>query len=175
MGKVANALAEEFHLSDDEKKQIDMSRTDRFLFYKVGPILSVSVSSHSSVKQPVCIILYCSAQHGMGVPSISILLHELIKLLKYANARDPIIIRIGTCGGLGSDVIFKHIVLSHSMYYLGVQPGTVVVSNKVFNAYLKSEHVTVSNCSNSMHFCWIVIKFDTRKVTLNGCVSTEEI
>ena len=49
MGKVANALAEEFHLSDDEKKQIDMSRTDRFLFYKVGPILSVSVSSHSTV------------------------------------------------------------------------------------------------------------------------------
>lgn len=49
MRKVANALAEEFHLSDDEKKQIDMSRTDRFLFYKVGPILSVSVSSHSTV------------------------------------------------------------------------------------------------------------------------------
>ena len=88
----------------------------------------------------------------MGVPSISILLHELIKLLKYANARDPIIIRIGTSGGIGSEVTFKHIVLSHSMY-LGVPPGTVVVSNKVFNAYLKSEHVTVSNCSNSMHFC----------------------
>lgn len=89
----------------------------------------------------------------MGVPSISILLHELIKLLQYANARDPIIIRIGTCGGLGSDVTFKHIVLFHSLCYLGVQPGTVVVSNKVFNAYLKSEHVTVSNRSNSMHFC----------------------
>lgn len=105
MRKVADALAEEFHLSEEEKKQIDISRTDRFLFYKVGPILSVS--------------------HGMGVPSISILLHELIKLLKYANARDPIIIRLGTCGGIG------------------IPPGTVVVSNKVFNAYLKSEHITM--------------------------------
>ena len=44
MRKVAEALAEEFHLSDDEKKVMDISRTDRFSFYKVGPILSVSVS-----------------------------------------------------------------------------------------------------------------------------------
>lgn len=57
----------------------------------------------------MCIILCCSAQHGMGVPSISILLHELIKLLKYANARDPIIIRIGTCGGLGSVMLYLNV------------------------------------------------------------------
>ncbi len=37
----------------------------------------------------------------MGVPSVTILLHEVIKLLYYAGAKDPIIIRIGTCGGLG--------------------------------------------------------------------------
>ena len=48
MRKVADSLAEEFHLSDDEKKQIDMSRTDRFLIYKVGPILSISVSNYNS-------------------------------------------------------------------------------------------------------------------------------
>ena len=88
----------------------------------------------------------------MGVPSISILLHELIKLLKYANARDPIIIRIGTCGGLGSNVISECIGAFGFIYYLGVPPGTVVISNKVFNAYLKSEHVTVSKCSSSIHF-----------------------
>ena len=50
MLKVANALAEEFHLSEEEKKQIDMSRTDRFLFYKVGPILSVSVCNHLMIE-----------------------------------------------------------------------------------------------------------------------------
>ena len=38
----------------------------------------------------------------MGVPSITILLHEIIKLLQYAEAQDPIIIRIGTCGGIGN-------------------------------------------------------------------------
>ena len=48
MRKVADALAEEFHLSDDEKKQMDISRTDRFLFYKVGPILSISVSNYNT-------------------------------------------------------------------------------------------------------------------------------
>ena len=40
----------------------------------------------------------------MGVPSITILLHEIIKLLQYAEAKDPIIIRIGTCGGLGKSI-----------------------------------------------------------------------
>lgn len=30
------------------------------------------------------------------------------------------------------------------MLVIGIPPGTVVVSNKVFNAYLKSEHITVS-------------------------------
>lgn len=37
----------------------------------------------------------------MGIPSISIMLHELIKLLHHAKCRDVTIIRIGTSGGLG--------------------------------------------------------------------------
>lgn len=74
----------------------------RFCMYKVGPVLSVS--------------------HGMGVPSLSIMLHEVIKLLSYAGAQDPVIIRIGTCGGVG------------------VQPGTVVVSDGALNGLLKPEH-----------------------------------
>ena len=53
-----------------------------------------------------------SLQHGMGVPSITILLHELIKLLKYANAHNPVIIRIGTSGGIGSDIIKGYIYYS---------------------------------------------------------------
>ena len=43
----------------------------------------------------------CVLQHGMGVPSITILLHEIIKLLKYSGAVDPIILRLGTSGGIG--------------------------------------------------------------------------
>jgi len=37
----------------------------------------------------------------MGVPSISIMLHELIKMLYHARCRDVIIFRIGTSGGVG--------------------------------------------------------------------------
>ncbi|PNI43789.1 UPP1 isoform 9 [Pan troglodytes] len=55
--------------------------TDRYAMYKVGPVLSVS--------------------HGMGIPSISIMLHELIKLLYYARCSNVTIIRIGTSGGIG--------------------------------------------------------------------------
>ncbi|XP_044761571.1 uridine phosphorylase 1-like [Coccinella septempunctata] len=63
----------------------------RFSLYKVGPVLSIS--------------------HGMGVPSIGILLHEIIKLLYHAKAKDPVIFRIGTSGGIG------------------VESGTVVISD----------------------------------------------
>ncbi|CAG9818428.1 unnamed protein product [Phaedon cochleariae] len=55
----------------------------RYSMYKVGPILSVS--------------------HGMGGPSIGILLHEIIKLMYHAKCKDPIFFRIGTCGGIGLD------------------------------------------------------------------------
>ena len=40
-------------------------------------------------------------QHGMGAPSLSILLHELLKLISYANCQDVTFLRLGTSGGLG--------------------------------------------------------------------------
>lgn len=46
-------------------------------------------------------LIYFILQHGIGIPSISIILNELIKLLHYANARDVIFFRVGTSGGLG--------------------------------------------------------------------------
>ncbi|XP_030637872.1 uridine phosphorylase 1 [Chanos chanos] len=70
--------------------------TDRYAMYKVGPVLSVS--------------------HGMGIPSISIMLHELIKLLYHAHCTDVTVIRIGTSGGIGLD------------------PGTVVVTKQSVDA-----------------------------------------
>ena len=79
-----------------------IGKTDRFTMYKVGPVL---ISSH-----------------GMGQPSMSILLHEVAKLLSYAGAQDPIFIRLGTSGGIGVD------------------PGSVVVTTEGVNGYLKSEY-----------------------------------
>uniref|UniRef100_A0A3Q2PN09 Uridine phosphorylase 1 n=1 Tax=Fundulus heteroclitus TaxID=8078 RepID=A0A3Q2PN09_FUNHE len=66
--------------------------TDRYVMYKVGPVLSVS--------------------HGMGIPSMAIVFHEIIKLLHHARCKDVTVIRIGTSGGIG------------------VEPGTVVVSKE---------------------------------------------
>lgn len=58
-----------------------IGKTERYSLFKAGPVVSVS--------------------HGMGGPSISILLHELFKLMKYAAAKDYCFIRVGTCGGVG--------------------------------------------------------------------------
>mmetsp|Transcript_16252 Transcript_16252/g.39621 ORF Transcript_16252/g.39621 Transcript_16252/m.39621 type:complete len:211 (+) Transcript_16252:3-635(+) len=55
------------------------------------------------------------------MPSISILLHELSKLLAYAGA-DASFVRMGTSGGIG------------------IEPGTVVLTETVFNAELKPYH-----------------------------------
>lgn len=55
----------------------------------------------------------------MGIPSVGILLHEVIKLMYHAKARDPIFIRIGTCGGIG------------------LEGGTVVISEEAVDGMLK--------------------------------------
>ncbi|KAM8704715.1 hypothetical protein ACLKA7_009209 [Drosophila subpalustris] len=75
---------------------------NRYAVYKVGPVLCVS--------------------HGVGSSTFSVVLHELLKLVKYAKCQDPKFIRIGTCGGVG------------------VQPGTVVVTKDAYNGYLRNEH-----------------------------------
>ncbi|XP_015524352.1 uridine phosphorylase 1 isoform X1 [Neodiprion pinetum] len=71
----------------------------RYSMYKVGPVLSVS--------------------HGMGIPSVGILLHEIIKLMYHAKVKDPIFFRIGTCGGIG------------------LEGGTVVISEEAVDGLLR--------------------------------------
>ncbi|XP_069356105.1 uridine phosphorylase 1-like [Maniola hyperantus] len=74
----------------------------RYAMYKVGPVLSVN--------------------HGIGIPSMTILLQEVIKLLSYAKAKDPLIFRIGTSGGLN------------------IPSGSVVVSSWGLNGTLKKSY-----------------------------------
>ncbi|XP_053115778.1 uridine phosphorylase 2 isoform X4 [Hemicordylus capensis] len=57
----------------------------------------------------------------MGIPSISIMLHELIKLLHHAKCCDVTIIRIGTSGGLG------------------VEPGSVVITDTAVDSFFKPQ------------------------------------
>merc|ERR1712137_279220 len=58
-----------------------VGKTERFSLFKVGPIISVN--------------------HGMGMPSMSILLHEVTKLLFHSKVKTVNYIRIGTSGGVG--------------------------------------------------------------------------
>lgn len=76
--------------------------SDRYSMYKVGPVLSVN--------------------HGIGCPSMSILLHELIKLIHYAKCKDVTFFRLGTSGGVG------------------VSPGTLIVTNEAVDGMFRPEY-----------------------------------
>ncbi|XP_049525898.1 uridine phosphorylase 1 isoform X2 [Dermacentor silvarum] len=65
--------------------------------------------------------MFGDLKHGMGAPSLSILMHEVLKLIHYARCQDVVLIRIGTSGGIG------------------IPPGTVVVSTAAVNGLLKEE------------------------------------
>nr|XP_060633272.1 uridine phosphorylase 2 isoform X2 [Anolis sagrei ordinatus] len=102
MKAFAQFMHKELGLEGDAKDMLDIcAGTDRYSMFKVGPVLSIS--------------------HGMGVPSISIMLHELIKLLHHAKCCDVTIIRIGTSGGLG------------------IEPGSVVITDIAVDSFFKPQ------------------------------------
>ncbi|VDK70499.1 unnamed protein product, partial [Cylicostephanus goldi] len=68
-------------------------------------------------------VLYKTGKHGMGTPSLSIMLIEMLKLMHHAKAEDVKFIRLGTSGGVG------------------VEPGTVVVSTNAMNGELTDKYV----------------------------------
>ncbi|XP_074623267.1 uridine phosphorylase 1-like isoform X2 [Acropora palmata] len=84
---------------NSEKEPYNMAKSDRYVLYKVGPVLAVN--------------------HGIGVPSLMVILHEILKLLHYSGAQDVKLFRIGTSGGLG------------------LEPGTVVITRRAVNALLE--------------------------------------
>ncbi|XP_004081772.1 uridine phosphorylase 2 [Oryzias latipes] len=93
MKAFAHFIHQDLHIPGNPDDIRDICEgTDRYSMYKVGPVLSIS--------------------HGMGVPSISIMLHELIKLLHHARCQDVVLFRLGTSGGVG------------------LNPGTVVITDK---------------------------------------------
>ncbi|XP_017143442.1 uridine phosphorylase 1 isoform X2 [Drosophila miranda] len=88
---------------EDTSDPVDLcEKGHRYAMYKVGPVICVS--------------------HGVGSSTFSVVLHELLKLVHYAKCKDPVFLRIGTCGGIG------------------VAPGTVVVTKNAFNGLLRNEH-----------------------------------
>ncbi|XP_068156613.1 uridine phosphorylase 1 isoform X2 [Drosophila tropicalis] len=90
-------------IKKEDSEIVDLSESGhRYALFKVGPILCAS--------------------HGVGSSTFSVVLHELLKLVKYAKCDDPVFIRVGTCGGVG------------------VPPGTVVVTKNAYNGLLRNEH-----------------------------------
>lgn len=73
--------------------------SQRYHMYKAGPVLCVS--------------------HGIGSPSISVMLHEVIKLLHHADATDVTFLRMGTCGGVG------------------LEPGTIAITSAAVDGMLR--------------------------------------
>jgi len=80
---------------------------DRYVMYKTGPVLFVN--------------------HGMGIPSMLILLHEVIKLMHHAGCTDVHFFRVGTSGGVGHE------------------PGSVVITNRSLNPNFEEKFVSVLN------------------------------
>ena len=58
----------------------------------------------------------------MGIPSIAIMLHELIKLLHHAHCTDVTIMRIGTSGGIGKLIICE-------IFCVNQEPDNVILLN----------------------------------------------
>merc|ERR1711972_1204267 len=81
-----------------------MGSRERYTLFKVGPIMAIS--------------------HGIGMPSMMIVLHELTKVLHYAGCTDVTYVRIGTSGGIG------------------VTPGTLVVASHGVNGLLECKYET---------------------------------
>jgi Uridine phosphorylase len=98
----ADKAALELGIPKSEEGIQAIGKTERCHMFLVGPILSIS--------------------HGMGMPSLSIFLHEVTKLLDYSGSNDVKFIRIGTSGGVG------------------VEGGTVVITKNAVNAKLEPKH-----------------------------------
>ncbi|KRY83313.1 putative protein phosphatase 2C T23F11.1 [Trichinella pseudospiralis] len=101
MLKLATFLCKQLNNPNGDEPT-NLTRTDRYVLYKVSNCICVS--------------------HGIGFGSILVMLHEITKLLRYAKASDPIIIRVGTSGGIG------------------IPASTVVISNGAVNGLLKPVH-----------------------------------
>jgi len=99
--RLAVQISEALQIPIPEGGLVPLGKIERYSLFKVGPVISVN--------------------HGMGMPSLSILLHEITKLLYHARATDVTFIRVGTSGGIG------------------LEPGTVVITEEGVNAKLKHE------------------------------------
>ena len=86
-------------------------------------------------------------KHGMGISSLSILLHELIKLVYYAKCKNVVFLRIGTSGGIGLYLWLLVLVpqFYKSLIKTGVEQGTIVITEKAVDGLLRPFYELVSS------------------------------
>lgn len=108
MKNMAHLLRKKFQL-DDSAKLENIATGGRYVMYKVGPVLCVN--------------------HNIGASTLSVVLHEMLKLCDHACIpREAIhIIRIGTSGGIG------------------ITPGDVIISHKAIDS-LMNDHFQSAEC-----------------------------
>nr|CAB3267524.1 uridine phosphorylase 2 [Phallusia mammillata] len=99
LGKPKNSELTEQPTPGHRLKNISQSG-GRYCFYKVGPVAIVN--------------------HGIGNPSLSVVLNEMLKLIHHAGCTDVSFFRIGTSGGLG------------------MKPGTVIITKQAYNGLLEN-------------------------------------
>ena len=102
MEKMAKLIQSKLYPDSDDELEDLAVKGGRYSLFKVGPVLCVN--------------------HNIGASTLSVVLHEIIKLLNHAKVakEDVHVIRLGTSGGIG------------------VEPGTVVVTNKVIDSVKRS-------------------------------------
>lgn len=125
MGKKKCRLEGQNFINQSITRSIDF----HYWIKKVGPVLCIS--------------------HGMGTPSVGILLHEMIKLMYHAKCKDPIFIRIGTCGGIG------------------VEGGTVVITDDAIDGLFRSTFELVRINMDKWTFHWPTIM---AKLIVRACI-----
>lgn len=101
--------------------------------FKVGPILTLN--------------------HGMGFGSLSIALHEVAKLLRYAGATDYCFVRMGTSGGLGADP--GYVVITQEGFDATLQPGYEVTS-----CGIKKRYAALANDDLNCEFSEVATQLD---------------
>ncbi|CAF4767201.1 unnamed protein product [Pieris macdunnoughi] len=97
MKDVAAHISQLLNIPCDFNNMVKQAK--RYVMYKVGPVLCVN--------------------HGIGIPSMTVVLEEVLKMLFYAKAKDPIFFRLGTSGGMG------------------IPAGSVVISSWAMNGTLE--------------------------------------
>lgn len=83
--------------------------------------ISEQAGRYSMYKTGCCI----SVSHGMGMPSLSILMHELFKMLTFAECSKVTFVRLGTSGGIG------------------LEAGTIVITKQSYSSQLEPYYTQV--------------------------------